>query len=786
MASLAFNATFYLTQNPDVATAIARGQFASAEDHYNQFGAFEGRNPNEYFDSAFYLAQNPDVLNARVNPFQHFLQFGAAEGRFQNNTADAALDTNDNNRADEFDAAAYLDANKDVADAVAAGTLKSAYQHFVLFGQFESRPGVTVGPFTNSGVAQGTGSTFTLTTAVDTLNGTSANDQFNAVIDGSNNTLQTGDSINGGAGTDTLRIVATSATTASTAPLATLRGVENINVNATVDTALNLTDATGVQNVTLTGLAGGTDLTIAGLSNIVTLGATNTTSATSDRPSVSATYAAAAVSGTADVQNIVVNNAAATTFSVNGIESFAINAASGVNGVTLASSGTTVTSVSVTGAGDLTVLNQLANTVTTFDASKATGDVSASFAAGGNVAVTGGAGDDVFTFAGTGTTGTGAGITTADTINGGAGFDTVRVEAGTTGLFSGPAAAAPFNSLVSIERVAFDGTAGVTVNGTTFTNAGITNIEFNTSSTSAGDTVDNAGSARTYEFGVDNDGSATFNMNASSTTLNLALLGTAAGADADVGALNVNLNAAQATGAVSTINLSSQGTLSETTFNNVGTVTAAAGSTMVVTGSGNLDITGFTNRAIIDASAHTGSIVVEGSNFTANGSGTAFVSGADVITLGAGRDTVRFTDATASGLINTTSDATTAQGIQFDTINGFTAGANGDLLDFGAATATTTPVGFTALSATAQTSIADNAATLVEAANIAVANTAAATVSSSVGAGTWTAFSFQGETYAVYDAADLSSGTETYVSGTDLLVKLAGVDVAALTAANFA
>ena len=59
-----FDQTYYLTQNPDVAVAIAQGNFANALDHYNRFGGSELRDPNANFDASFYAEQNPDVLNA--------------------------------------------------------------------------------------------------------------------------------------------------------------------------------------------------------------------------------------------------------------------------------------------------------------------------------------------------------------------------------------------------------------------------------------------------------------------------------------------------------------------------------------------------------------------------------------------------------------------------------------------------------------------------------------------------------------------------------------------------
>ncbi len=139
--SIAFNEEYYLANNPDVAAAIDAGLFQSAEEHYSLFGWSEGRDPNENFDTSFYLSENPDVAAAGVNPLDHFWAYGAAEGRIPNQTIDTLLGQPDIGGGDEaFDFATYLAANPDVQAAVDAGSF-TAYQHWVLYGQFENRDG---------------------------------------------------------------------------------------------------------------------------------------------------------------------------------------------------------------------------------------------------------------------------------------------------------------------------------------------------------------------------------------------------------------------------------------------------------------------------------------------------------------------------------------------------------------------------------------------------------------------------------------------------------------------
>ncbi|WNK21202.1 hypothetical protein P1P91_05880 [Halomonas piscis] len=131
-----FNETYYLAQNQDVATEVEEG-LLSAEEHWLEYGANEGRNPNEVFNTSEYLEANPDVAESDMNPLTHFLEYGAAEGRAPNAAyADVA---------EGFDEDEYLAANEDVANAIDAGDFENGYQHWVMYGQFEDdRPEATV------------------------------------------------------------------------------------------------------------------------------------------------------------------------------------------------------------------------------------------------------------------------------------------------------------------------------------------------------------------------------------------------------------------------------------------------------------------------------------------------------------------------------------------------------------------------------------------------------------------------------------------------------------------
>ena len=85
------------------------------------------------FDAEFYLGRNPDVAAAVeagviASAFDHFVQFGLAEGRVPSSLVEQM-----------FDSAFYLANNPDVAAAVDAGVFANAMQHFLLNGQIEGR-----------------------------------------------------------------------------------------------------------------------------------------------------------------------------------------------------------------------------------------------------------------------------------------------------------------------------------------------------------------------------------------------------------------------------------------------------------------------------------------------------------------------------------------------------------------------------------------------------------------------------------------------------------------------
>jgi len=109
-----FDDQFYLSRNPDVATAGI-----DPKTHYLLFGAKEGRDPDRLFDTSDYAARSPDVVAVGINPLEHYAVYGWREGR---------------DPGPGFDVQLYLQANPDVA-LVGIDPL----QHYLLYGEAEGR-----------------------------------------------------------------------------------------------------------------------------------------------------------------------------------------------------------------------------------------------------------------------------------------------------------------------------------------------------------------------------------------------------------------------------------------------------------------------------------------------------------------------------------------------------------------------------------------------------------------------------------------------------------------------
>lgn len=418
MANPYFNATYYLDNNPDVFAAginTAEGAWA----HYEQYGAAEAlngvasRSPAPWFDIVYYRAENPDLNTAGLTAgqlFTHFTEYGLAEGRSPSAAAEAI---------DADSLAAYAAANADLRTAfgieegeeLTDAQLLQLAQHFYQFGYKENRDGAPVEFNTTPG------STFTLTTGVDDLVGTSGDDLFQAILDGgATDTLNTFDRVNGGTGTDTLLIVGDGA-----ADIPANINISNIEI-------VNIETDAAVTNLNSSSFGGVKELWQVGANGAVTVGA-GVTAGFRDSTTLATVTAAAgveavsvALDGVATAQTVTIEETTAgnvTAVTVSGevasdgdvtIDTTATTAVEAIN-IALASDGTVTLAVGV-------------DVVTTVDASGSTGDLEINASTITALeSLVGGAGSDELTIA--------SGVLTGEAVvvDGGAGNDVITVNA---------------------------------------------------------------------------------------------------------------------------------------------------------------------------------------------------------------------------------------------------------------------------------------------------------------------------------------------------------------------
>ena len=524
-----------------------------------------------------------------------------------------------------------------------------------------------------SGSTIGQGSTFTLTTGVDTLTGTSAQDTFNASV-GTSTTLSGTDKLVGGSGIDTLNITVDSTATA-TINGADVSGIETINVRSvgSGNVALDASQAVGVTAVNsdrgtgvfaVTNLPTGSSYGIVG-NGVVTLGTQGVgyvaaaTAATINISGGTVSTGAITETGTGLLSTTINSTGAANTVGAVALAAtmtgaLTINATSALTtGAITQTGGDAATSVVVTGAGAVDIsAGALPTTVKTVTASASTG---------GLTVVTGNTAAGTSTAAGLTVTGSSAAdvidIHASDaadyvTVNTGTGADTVKITNAQV------AAAAP-NFTVT-------GNSGSTLvidfGDTTATQAADLSkafIGFGAISVLSENT-----NANTETLAMDNNKLAVSNISwdgqtkdtftltglAAAQTLtvnnNLVALNATIGTDTKADTLNLVLNGTTASGTVTatsyeTLNIASNTDKSANT-NATNALTASSATKVVITGSASLSTGTLTTAAAgsVDASGMTVAAITAGTTLTTTltSATTSFKGGAEVdaLTLGAG------------------------------------------------------------------------------------------------------------------------------------------------------
>jgi S-layer protein len=683
----------------------------TAEVHYNQYGYKEGLAPNAYFnadeyklakatalfDSGKYLsieaAQADFEAKWPFDPYQHYLRYGSAEGVNPSNDFDessylasklASLQANP--------ATATAWATKTVADVQTAFTAAglSALGHYLAYGATEGIA-VTAVPTAEQVTPTPTttvGTTFTLTTGINNFTGTSSDDTFDGSLGGAAGataTLSSSDTLDGGAGTDTLTATLTGGVTSTK-----ISNIETLTLAATGAATMSLVNATGYTTIENSGSSN--VLTVNNIGSTATaLGLSNT-----DQNSTFA-YTAAAVAGTADSATLTLSNVTAGTSTIAGIETLNIVSSGGPNtmaGLTTANA----TKFVVTGDQNLTITAGLGTTVTEVAASALTGGLTATMGAVAAATMTGGAGNDSLTFsavtgnvvidggAGNDTFTDVTNLTVTDSINGGAGTDTLTTTSAIAVAYVAPATA----TITNIEGLALTtaGAAGATLTTSNF-GTGVNAVTLGAA----------AVAATVGAFSITGPaGTLTVNLgNASSdgTTdlaglLTLTDTGTAI---TDAATVSNNVIVANDSFAVQAITSTGYETLTlntkggtasaNTTAQTTGAITIAADSggtsTLNITGANNLT-TAVITANIIDASGMSGT-----GTFTNVGA----TVGATKIT-GSGNSDGLVGSATATSIIGGAGNDTITGGAANDTISGgdgndsITSAAGSDTIDGGA------------------------------------------------------------------------------------------------------
>jgi hypothetical protein len=563
---------------------------------------------------------------------------------------------------------------------------------------------------TVSGVSTSqTGSSFNLTTGVDNLTGTSSNDTFTADNTATAKQLTVADTINGGAGTDTLRVFLATGDTATGQP--TLTSIENVYINGGAITAY--TAATGTTGLIIDSPVANTEATYTVNGQAVTL---RNHTVTADKTTTIAGNTPTSLALTLDGQTRTGTNTNTIDLSGTAVATLALTSSTTASVITLTNTGTALRTINLDGAANATITTNAAvsGALTTFNAAAATGNVSLNTSAAVNAAAfafTGGSGNDTLTLAND-ALGT---IAAGTQLAGGAGTDKL-------GLFDTALSAGEttkLNAVTGFETLGLN--AAITLDVSSLTSF----RSFSVDTTGLTQTLSNLQSGVTTAF-----------TTGTATSMTLApALGVTSSAVSIAGGVTVT---ALVTTGLSTLSIASTGTTGTATIT---TLTTSDNASVTITGARATTIGAIAGPAstgnLVDGSAATGVLTITGSgqNDTIRGGTANDVinggAGADTLTGNAGNDVFAFSTRAATKNGFAAGDTTTANIEKITDFNGngalagdsfqFAGTANvfGGTLDFDAATVANaviavtvaTAADFTALTAAVETASAGVAST---------------------------------------------------------------------------
>lgn len=410
----------------------------TAEQHFEQYGQYEGLSPVAEFVADEYLAMKAAQLNsikqdgksdwtadsalaaiqgAGLSAWSHYVQYGDKEGISPSYALDG--DKYCQAKADAMNAAAGEGEKSDWTAAEIKTAINDA--NMSVLDHFETYAGTAANEADKADYpVDHKPFQFDLTTDVDTVAGTAADEIINGATGTSRvATLNDGDMIDGGAGTDTLNVDMAKNFTGFKDGY--MKDVEIVNLDSSASSAVSFSGkgSEGVQTYNLSGVVNLQDLSAADIA--VNL-------ADRAKGAASIKFADEAVKGKADTLTLGLDNVGTVdadkgdtpvAVTINGIEELTVNAA-GENAVTL-NGGNAVKALTVTGDGDLNAA--LADTsLESVDASAATGDLSVDLTAANSklASVILGSGNDTLTL--------GANAAIDCSINGGAGDDEVVLQ----------------------------------------------------------------------------------------------------------------------------------------------------------------------------------------------------------------------------------------------------------------------------------------------------------------------------------------------------------------------